>query len=64
MSKEPLTNVTVSLDNGNAFAIIGKVSKALRRAGHEELVAKYKEEATSGDYDHLIQVTMKYVSVE
>lgn len=50
--------------DGNAFAIMGKVARALRQAGKPELVKPYMEEATSGDYDHLLQITMKYVDVE
>ena len=60
------TNVEVTLigENGNAFAILGKVSKALKRAGHKDLAADYMKEATAGDYDHLLQVTMEYVVVD
>lgn len=51
--------------DGNAFAILGKVIIELRKAGFDEdYVKKYREEATSGDYDHLLQVTMKYVEIE
>jgi hypothetical protein len=51
--------------NGNAFAILGKVTRALRKAGFdEEYVQKYLEEAKSGNYDHLLQVTMEFVEVE
>ncbi len=50
--------------DGNAFAIMGKVARALRQAGKPELVKPYMDEATSGDYDHLLQVTMKYVDVQ
>lgn len=59
----PLTDVEVDLvgEDGNAFAIMGRVSKALKRAGHKDLVDQYINEATSGDYDHLLQTTMKYV---
>ena len=63
----PKTDVTVKLAgrDGNAFAIMGAVKKALRQAGqHRELIDMYIEEATSGDYDHLLQVTMDYVNVE
>ncbi len=58
---------TVSLIgvNGNAFFILGKVIKALKKAGYDkEFIEKYKSEATNGDYDHLLRVTMKYVNVE
>jgi len=62
---EPLTNVKVKLtgEDGNAFFILAKVQKALKRAGHQELAKKYTEEAFGGNYDHLLQVTMKYVEV-
>jgi hypothetical protein len=56
--------VKLSEEDGNAFYIIGKVSKALREAGHAELVAQYQREATAGDYDNLLQVTQQFVVVE
>lgn len=61
-----LTNVKVKLigEDGNAFFILGKVSKALTRAGHVDLVASYQKEAMASDYDHLLRTTMKYVEVE
>jgi len=60
------TNITVRLvgEDGNAFAIIGKVSQALKRGGHPELVKEFQNEAMSGDYDHLLQTAMEYVDVE
>lgn len=51
--------------DGNAFAILGNVQRALRRAKvPKEEIDAYVEEATAGDYDHLLQVTMATVSVE
>jgi hypothetical protein len=48
--------------NGNAFAVMAAVNKALRRAGaSEELMEQYKREATSGSYDNLLAVSMDYV---
>jgi len=36
----------------------------LRKAGADkEYIDSYFDEATAGDYDHLIQVTMEYVEV-
>lgn len=43
--------------------IIGKVSKALRENGHADLVDEYIAGAMSGDYSHLLRVTMEYVEV-
>ncbi len=49
---------------GNAFPIMMMVIKALRKAGaDQEYIDQYKKEAMSGNYDHLLQVTMKYVEV-
>ena len=62
----PKTNLTVKLigEDGNAFAIMGAVSKALKRAGYFDLASQYFKEATEGDYNHMLSVTMKYVNVE
>ena len=62
----PKTELTVKLigKDGNAFAIMGAVSKALKKAGYRDLASQYFDEATSGDYNHLLQVTMEYVNVE
>ncbi len=50
--------------DGNAFAIMGVAVKALKRAGADkEYTDQYMDEAMSGDYDHLLGVTMKYVDV-
>jgi len=49
-------------ENGNAFAIMGAVTKALRKAGADkEYTDQYFAEATEGDYDHLLATTLKYV---
>lgn len=65
--KKPLTNVKVPLtgEDGNAFAIIGRVRTALRHAGYEpELIEEFTREAMSGDYDHLIQTVLEYVDAD
>ena len=50
--------------DGNAFAILGKVSKALKQAGADkEYIDEYMKKATDGDYDHLLRITMEYVDV-
>jgi hypothetical protein len=60
-------DVTVELvgQDGNAFAILGRVQAALRRGGaSQEAIRDFVAEATSGDYDHLLQTVMRYVNVE
>jgi hypothetical protein len=36
----------------------------LIEAGREEEIEEYMDEATSGDYDHLLRVIMKWFEVE
>jgi hypothetical protein len=57
--------VQLSGEDGNAFAILGRTAAALRRAGvPKEEIDAYFAEATSGDYDHLLQTTMAWVDCE
>lgn len=52
-------------ENGNAFFILGAVSKALKEAGYtKEKIDEYLKEAEAGDYDNLLSVTMKWVNVK
>ncbi len=56
-------NVKLAGEDGNAFSILGRVKQALRKAGaDQEYVDKYLEECMSGDYDHLLATTIKYVN--
>lgn len=60
----PQVEVELSGHDGNAFGILGRVSKALRRGGASAAeVKEYVAEATSGDYDHLLATTMRWVEV-
>ena len=58
----PEVQVQLSGQDGNAFAILGRTAKALRQAGvAQEEIDNFFAEATSGDYDHLLQTTMAWV---
>lgn len=49
-------------EDGNAFMIMGRVGKALRKNGYtREEVEVYMNAEMAGDYDHLLQVTLSYV---
>jgi hypothetical protein len=49
-------------EGDNAFAILGRATRALRAAGlGKDAIEQYCAEATSGDYDHLLQTTMRWV---
>lgn len=73
MSTETTTpkfpDVIVDLGNlagpdGNAFAVMGKVTGALKRAKKgSEAVNEYTNLAMSGDYNNLLRVTTETVSV-
>ena len=58
--------VTVQLigEDGNAISIVGRVRRALRKGGaSDEDLSAYQAEALSGDYDHLLEVTQRWVTV-
>jgi hypothetical protein len=62
---EPRPVVQLSEMDGNAYAIIGAVVKALRRAGASERhVDAFVHEAMASDYDGLLQAAMRYAVVE
>ncbi|MCG3770020.1 MAG: hypothetical protein JW384_01154 [Nitrosomonadaceae bacterium] len=67
MSTPKYPNITVELlgRDGNAFAILGRVQKAMRRGGvPQDDIKKFMEEATKGDYDRLLTTVMSWVDVE
>lgn len=61
-SRYPHIHVQLSGEDGNAFFIIARVRRAMQRAGVESSeIALFTDEATGGDYDHLLQTVMKWV---
>jgi hypothetical protein len=58
-------SVKLSGNDGNAFAIMGAVKSALKKAGatREEL-DQYLSDSMSGDYDNLLRVAMEWVKVK
>lgn len=65
MTKYPKIEVKLVGEDGNAFAILGAVSKALKKAGaSKEEVIEFQEEAMAGDYDNLLQTCMRWVTVK
>jgi hypothetical protein len=62
--KYPDIEVELVGRDGNAFAIMGAVSKALRRASvSQDEIDKYLDESRSGDYDNLLATATRWVSV-
>jgi hypothetical protein len=59
-------NVIVEMDidgpDGNAFAIMGRVQAALKKAGAtKEELAQYSMDSMSGDYENLLAMADKWV---
>jgi len=65
MAKYPDVTVELSGQDGNGMMVLALVLRGLRRAGvpAAELDA-FAVEATSGNYDHLLQTAMAWVEVE
>ena len=60
-------DITISMvdEDGNAFAIIGRVHREMRRAGLSQAERDaFTKEATSGDYDHLLVTVMRWFDVQ
>lgn len=65
MVKYPNISVRLTGEDGNAFEILARVQLAMRRKGVTETeVKEFISEATSGDYDNLLQTCLKWVNVE
>lgn len=61
MSNRPVVKGPV---DGNAFAIMGAVKQALKSAGQGDKIREYLGKAMSGDYNHLLTVSMEYADFD
>jgi len=62
--KYPNIKVKLSGTDGNAFAIMGKVIRAMRENNVQpEEIKEFQKEVKSGDYEHLLITCMDYVDV-
>lgn len=62
--KHPEIVVEMIGEDGNAFAIIGRVHRAMKRAGLDRSeIERFDEEAMEGDYDQLLATVMQWVEV-
>ena len=63
--KYPKIHVQLTGKDSNAFAIIGAVKHALRRGGVGGAeIHEFVNEATSGDYNNVLQTAMRWVDVD
>lgn len=62
--KYPNIKVKLVGTDGNAFAILGKVTKALKDNKVENSeIELFRKEATSSDYNHLLKTCLRWVKV-
>ncbi len=50
--------------DGNAFAVMGAVIRALKMAGQADRITEYTAKATAGDYHNLLAVSMDFVEFD
>jgi|TARA_B100001250_G_C19750878_1_gene767688 hypothetical protein len=63
-TKYPDVEVQLVGEDGNAFAIMARVQRALRQHGvSKEEINEYLNESQSGDYDNLLYTATKWVTV-
>ena len=61
----PDIEVQLTGEDGNAFAMMGAVRKALRQGNvPQEEIEEFLEDAQSGDYQHLISTCCSWVNVQ
>lgn len=64
MVKYPEIEVQLTGNDGNAYAIMGAVRRALKRAKvSADEIDEYMKQSMSGDYDNLLRVAMSWVTV-
>ena len=62
--KYPDCHVQLTGTDGNCFAIMGRVKRALQKAGASQAeVDQYLEESMASDYDALLVTATRWVSV-
>jgi hypothetical protein len=62
--KYPEVNVPLVGEDGNAFSILGRVSRIMKRNGIHDQWDEFHKEATSADYNHLLRTVMAWFSVD
>lgn len=62
--RHPEIEVDLVGGNGNAFAVLGAMLKALKKGNvPQEEIEEFKTQAMAGDYDYLLQTCMAWVTV-
>lgn len=62
--KYPDIHVQLTGEDGNAFFILGKIQRILKKEKlFDSVWEEFYKEATSGDYNHLLATVMMYFTV-
>lgn len=64
MVKYPGVRINLAEEDGNAFAILANVRRAMRAVGMDELYPEFRNEATSGDYNKLLATLLEWFTVD
>jgi len=57
--------IQLSGEDGNAFMILAKCRTQMKKMGASpQQVQAFNDQATSGDYDHLLQVVQEWFEVK
>jgi len=57
---DPKPTIKLTGEDGNAFGIIGRCVRVLRKEGATpEQIKEFQDDAMSGDYDHVLQTCFK-----
>jgi hypothetical protein len=62
--KHPQIIVPLVGEDGNAFAILARVMRVMKRNGIYDQWDEFHTEATSGDYDHLLRTVVQWFRTE
>lgn len=63
--KYPHIDAQLTGEDGNAFALVGKVAREMRRHKlDKDQIDAFIHEAMSGDYDHLLRTCTEWVTVK
>ena len=64
MKSKKKAQIKLSGVDGNAFIVLGKFKRALQDFGHSsDKITEIINDATSGDYDHVLRVVFKWCDV-
>ena len=63
-TKHPHISIRLVGEDGNAFSILGRCTREMKRNGLRDEVDAFLSEATSGDYDNLLRTVMAWFSVD